>query len=93
MTISFIEEKKKQKYLIWIALAVILITLSVLWFGFFKSENIVDFDNNLVLIKEIDIDFNLLNSDTFAKFKVFNKTKVFEGSVGRSNPFLPYYNE
>ena len=90
MTVDFRKEKRKQKYLIYVAIIVIIITATVLWFGFFQSDGSTEFNNSPILTREIYVNFDSLNSDAFAKFKEFNKTAVFEGSVGRLNPFLPY---
>ncbi|MBU3942745.1 hypothetical protein KKA24_02045 [Patescibacteria group bacterium] len=92
MPINFKEEKKKQKYLIGIVFLVILITVSILWFGVLKKENPSTIINikPVNFIKEIDVDFDALDDPIFDGLKIFEEIPKFEGEVGRENPFLPY---
>lgn len=89
MAVKFIKQRKKQKYLILIFVAVLLITIFVLWFGFFRKED--EFISTVVIVqKEIKIDFDILNDPLLKEFRPFTKVFPFEGLVGRENPFLPY---
>ena len=89
MAVKFIKQRKKQKYLILIFIAVLLITSFVLWFGFFKKEEISTL-TAAIAPREIKIDFEVLNNPLLKEFKPFIKVFPFEGLVGRENPFLPY---
>lgn len=92
MSVSFIEQKKKQKYLIFIFLGVIAVTLIVIWLGFFKEKTFDFFSSStaVVPLREVKIDFEVLESPTLKDLKPFSKIPAFEGEAGRDNPFLPY---
>jgi len=92
MAVSFKEEKKKQKLLILVIIIVIIITVFILWFGILKdkkSSSVIEI-RPANLIREISIDFNVLNNDIFEKIKPFEVISKFDGEKGRTNPFLPY---
>jgi len=91
MAIQFIQKKKKQKYLILIFGAVLLITVVVLWYGFFRGEKI----KPVVLVvavasKEIKINFEFLESSVLKELQSFEEISFFDKEAGRKNPFLPY---
>ena len=92
MATDFRQEKKKQQYLIGAIVLVVVITISVLWFGVLRekepsmSVNIQPTD----LVGEINIDLTILENSFFDQIKPFQKIPKFEGGIGRSNPFLPY---
>jgi len=90
MPIKFVQEKKKQKYLILVFVAVLLIIGIVLWFGFFKKEPSVSPVAFSVSLREIKIDFELLESSAFKELQPFGEISSFEEKTGRNNPFLPY---
>ncbi len=92
MAVTFTQEKKKQKNLIYVFGAVILITLTVLWLGFFrqpagKTEQVSPFSGNL---KNTEIDFNVLENPLLKELQAFKQISPFEGTTTRENPFLPY---
>ena len=92
MTLSFKEEKKKQKMLIMVVIVVIIITIVVLWFGVLKDKESPTKINikPANLIKEINVDFNVLESGIFEEIKPFELISGVEGEKGRENPFLMY---
>jgi len=85
---DFLAEKKKQKYLIWLVVFVIIATVIILWYGFFRDQGQTVVAEP-VLIEEITINFELLENEIFDDLKIFEKSPSFEGETGRSNPFLP----
>ena len=89
MAVTFIEEQKKQRNFILVFVAVILITLFVLWQGFLakpaKKTPAVK-----PAMKEIKIDFSALKSPILKGFKPFEQIPEFLGKIGRENPFSPY---
>ena len=89
MTVKFIKQRKKQKYLILIFVAVISITGIVLWFGFLKEKK-KSASVAAITPREIKIDFEFLNDPFLKELKPFIKVFPFEGLIGRENPFLPY---
>ncbi len=87
MILPFFKQRKKQKYLNWILLIVILI--GALWFG----------RNYLVKPlppppspkeKKIEINLEMLKNPALQKLQLFEEISPFEGEIGRENPFLPY---
>ncbi len=88
MAVKFIEQRKKQKYLILIFVAVLVITGLVLYFGFLKEEK-TPVSTVASLPREIEIDFKTLNNPFLKELKPFTKILLFEGVVGKENPFLP----
>jgi len=92
MAIAFVEERKKQKKLIYVFAAVILITLIVLWLGVLRKPRKEEgaplpFSAEL---RRAEIDFKVLESPTMKELQPFKEILPFEGKIGRENPFLPY---
>lgn len=92
MAVDFIQQKKKQKRLLSIAVIVVIITVLILWFGYFKEADqaIEEALPSLVQIKEIKVNFDILEQTFFEEIVVFEEIPSFEGETGRENPFLPY---
>jgi len=94
MAIKFIQEKKKQVYLIAALVAVVLITIVVLWQG----DNLRNFSSimpkssienlNLPQNEEITINFDILEREDLKELTPFEEISPFEGEAGRENPFL-----
>jgi len=89
MAVNFIEQKKRQKYLILVFLIIIVITGVVLWFGYFKKEKPVSLSPKTPF-REIRIDFDILESPFLKEMQPFERIPFFEGEEGRENPFLSY---
>ncbi len=91
MPINFIQEKKKQKYLIISFGIILLVSLVVLWFGYFKKAKPVSRQVSINhYYREIKIDFDIFENALLKEFQPFEKIAPFEGERGRENPFLPY---
>jgi hypothetical protein len=92
MPLNFIQEKKRQKYLIYAFLAVFLITAVVLWQGYFnKGKSLLGQNISLPTPpREIKIDFSFLESQTLKDLRPFTEIPDFAGVSGRKVPFLPY---
>ena len=92
MAITFLEQRKRQKYLLPVLLLVFLITAFVIWWGFLKEEK-TDFGLNGVLpgvSRKIEINFDFLKGLDPEKFQSFEKIPPFEEEAGRENPFVPF---
>jgi len=60
MPINFIKQRKKQKYLTIIVMAVFIITAVILWFGYFrKTEPVSEIIPSLNVASEIEINFEV----------------------------------
>ena len=91
MPVDFIQQRKRQKYLLPIALVVIVITFIILWFGYFKKEEPVSAPEvSGSALREIKINFDILENPLLKKLQPFMKVPSFEGEAGRSNPFISY---
>lgn len=88
MAITFLQKKKIQRTLILILGAVVLVTASVIWWGFFLTAPAVK-DGILIQPRRVEVNTNIL-SDPFLKEldEPRAKTQIPE-EVGRDNPFLP----
>ena len=90
MPIDFIQQRKKQKYLTLIVIALFIIISVILWFGYFRKPESVSEEALVSSVKEIKIDFNVLENPFLQELQIFEKILPFEGEIGRDNPFLPY---
>lgn len=90
MAITFIEERKKQKKLIWILIIVVFITLIIGWQGFLKKPSLQVIERPVLEFKQIKINFQVLEKPILEELQPFEKIKPFERTPGRENPFLSY---
>ncbi len=91
MPIDFIQQRKKQKYLTLIVMASFIVIAVILWFGYFRKPELVsETIPSFIWVKQIEIDFNILEDPFLQESQLFEKVPSFEGEVGRDNPFLPY---
>ena len=94
MAITFLQEKKKQKYLIYILIMVFFAIFLTLWLGFFRKTQIIPEELAPTEVskswQKIEINFKILEDPLFQDLKDFEKIPEFEGKVGRENPFIPF---
>ncbi|OGZ23476.1 MAG: hypothetical protein A3A08_01000 [Candidatus Nealsonbacteria bacterium RIFCSPLOWO2_01_FULL_41_9] len=96
MSISLLEQKKKQKFLLPILGVIILITSIVIWQGFFKnrvpSGARDELEDEAALHRpiKINIDWSTLKNPILETLEPFDLILPLQGSYGRKNPFLPY---
>lgn len=91
MAVDFIQQRKRQKYLFPIALIIIIVVFIILWFGYFKKEEPVSAPEVLgSVLREIKINFDILENPLLKKLQPFMKVPSFEGEAGRDNPFISY---
>jgi hypothetical protein len=92
MAITFLEERKIQKYLIWILVIILLIIVLVIWRGFFVKEKPVLPEEIVKPIKKIEINFDILESSILKGLQPFKGIEPIkeEVEIGRGNPFTPY---
>jgi len=92
MAISFVQQKKRQKQLLILGGAVFVVTILILWFGYFRQPEEV-FNppaTTTGFIKDININFEFLKNPFLKDLNPFEKITPFEDETGRENPFLPY---
>jgi len=98
MAITFLEQKKTQRNLIFVLIGVFLITAFVIWQGFFKKETGIPFPKGEKPVpQEIKIDFEILKNPLLQSLQPFPEIEPFQEStatagnvLGRENPFTPY---
>ena len=89
MAVTFLEERKKQKNLIWILLIVVLITVFILWQGFFKKSVLkIETLTPEIAYRKITINFQILENPFLKELQPFEQIGPYEGKIGRENPFL-----
>jgi len=91
MAIVFLQQRKIQRNLIIVFLLVSVVTVVVIWQGFFKKESQVLPEETFLLPKEeVKIDFEFFKNAQLQNLFPFAEIQPFEGETGRDNPFLPY---
>jgi cell division protein YceG involved in septum cleavage len=101
MAIVFAQKNKKQKMLVFILVASLIVTGIVLWFGFFAQQKTVTElymeENPEASQEEININFNVLQNPLLQELQSFSEIQPLDStssgsgeSKGRGNPFLPY---
>ena len=92
MAINILEKQKKQKYLIFVFLGLIIIIFIVAWFFWgpgktFPKGSIIPTTPTLSKVK---IDFEVLRDPILQKLQPFEEIQPFEDEIGRDNLFFPY---
>jgi len=91
MAITFLQEKKKQRYLMLILVAAIFVILFVVWQGFLqKKETLPTPVTPVVTPTTVKIDWPTLEDPQLKILKLFEEIGEFKEEIGRANPFLPY---
>jgi hypothetical protein len=98
-----LEQRKRQKILLFVALGIALGAVVVLYFGFLKKPT----PSEVISIaptgpstggsavpeerlKKINLDFDFLNEKILSFLKIHGNIPVQKGETGRDNPFNPY---
>lgn len=93
-------QETKQQKMILILVAVIVITISVVYFGFIRSKSSIDtnIDSGIgaemngvgsVSGGDINVDFLFFEDPRFQDLKKYGDWPIQPGKTGRSNPFKP----
>jgi len=87
MAITFIQQKKRQKYFLIGLAVVILVICFVLWQGFFTKTTT---DGPLILpAQTIDLRFDVLEGDDLDALLTPGEEVTIPQDIGKVNPFLP----
>lgn len=89
MAITFIQQKKKQKYLLIILAVLIAISLLVIWQMFLAKPEPAPVSKALEK-PEVKINFDAFKNPIFNKLTPFEPITPFDEEAGRDNPFSPY---
>lgn len=92
MVITFVEKRRRLRYLIPALVIIILITVLVWWRGFFAEKGpavspVIEVE---VSTPKIEIDFATLKNPLLEELQPLEPIPALEGEVGRENPFIPY---
>lgn len=91
MAITFLQEKKKQRYLVLILALVICAILLIVWLGFLREAE----PTSLPVLPDlappqVEIDWATLQDPRLTELQAFEQILPLEEEIGRENPFLPY---
>lgn len=93
MPILALEEKEKQKTLIFVFLGVVVLIFLVVFLGVFTRKQIfVVSPAGPAAVKKIEIDFGILDHLFLKEAETFDKPSLPK-EKGRENPFLPVATE
>jgi len=101
MAIIFTKREKRQSALIIVFALVVIITIIVLWRGFFGKESpALPEEVFLPPPKEVKINFKILEHPKLKELQPFTEIEPFREipptedepgkKIGRENPFIPY---
>lgn len=95
---DFLQQRKKQKYLIGVVVVFLVLTVYVVYTGFFKkAEEIATTGENEAAVttsfqKDIKINFDVFKNPILEQLEPFEEIPPLSGQevAGRTNPFTPY---
>ncbi len=106
MPIQPLEQRKRQRLLIFVALGIIIATALVLYFGIWsKSTSMISIipesattaiptvsSGTEEKLRKINLDFKFLNEKIIPFLKIHGEIPVTvdKNKLGRDNPFIPY---
>lgn len=92
MAITFVQEKKKQRYLVLILALVIFLILLIAWWSFSRGGETVHLfvPPSTVTPQKIEIDWQTLNNPQLQELQKFEEIPPPEVEIGRENPFIVY---
>lgn len=99
MAITFLEEKKRQTYLIWVLAVLVFLILFTVWYSFFRKTEI-SIPKKTTKPLDVKIDFSVLRDPRLQEFQPFERISLVGGGttteeikgikLGRDNPFVPF---
>lgn len=90
MAITFAQEQKRQRNLMILLVTVVFAILVIVWWGFFKEKAEGPAVIPAPFLQKVEINFDILKKAELQALNFFPEIPVFEGKIGRSNPFIPY---
>lgn len=95
---DFKNKENKQKIMIGVLIAVIAITVVVLYTYFFKSQNVIPLSMEevptepLIAVQPKSLDTEILSNPVFQGLIKFGDypVDVKDSDLGRENPFIPF---
>lgn len=94
MAITFVEKRKKLRYLVFVLLAILAaIIIIVLWpniSGFFLGVKPLVLPPLEITEEKVEIDFEVFKHPLLEKLRLFPEIEPFTEEIGRENPFIFY---
>ncbi|MDO8474202.1 MAG: hypothetical protein Q7S62_01545 [bacterium] len=92
MAFTLLQRKKMQQGLILVLIAVLFITATVLWLGFFqKGPSLAGPQGTMrPALQQIEINFNVLSLPLLQELNAPAEPVLEPLIKGRNNPFLPF---
>jgi len=91
MAINFFGTEKRQKYLIFVLIGLILVILILVWQNFGTKQKTPEVSTTETFQPtKVEINFELLKNPILQELQIFEEIQPFEGKIGRENPFLSY---
>ena len=89
MAITFVEQKRRQRFFLGATVAAILFTLFILWRGFSALPQKIAPSLSASTPKEVSIDFGIFDHPVFEELGQPSPPLVPPEKIGKANPFLP----
>ncbi|HEY4476043.1 MAG: hypothetical protein UY24_C0001G0042 [Parcubacteria group bacterium GW2011_GWA1_48_11b] len=89
MAITFVQQKKRQQILVFVVAGMAIITLFVLWFGFFSSApREASSSFSLPSPREVSIDFGVFENPVFQELGNPFAPVEIPAKTEKANPFI-----
>ncbi len=94
MAITFIQQKKRQRFMILILIGVFLLAIIFLWQIVWKSKSasvpLAPSAEISRMTKKIEINLDIFQNPAFQALGAFEELSLPKEKIGRDNPFMPY---
>lgn len=90
MAITFTQQQQKQKNLTIVLAVVVAAIIAVVWWGFFGGTAEKGEITPVFTLRKAKINFETLKKAELQALNPLPALAVFEGEMGRANPFIPY---
>ena len=89
MSITFLPEDRKQKYLLLLLGSLFVLAVLVVWHQFFRESSLVFFETQPEPPQQITIDFTIFEDPAFLELGNPRPPIPLPDTVGKINPFAP----
>ena len=89
MTITFLPENRKQKYLVLLLGLLSVLGVFVVWYQFFRESSLSFSETQPEPPQPITIDFTVFQDPAFLELGTPRPPIPLPEKVGKSNPFVP----
>jgi len=89
MAITFLDERKRQTYLIFILPIIVVAIFLILMFNYFSNAELTP-QTSLVKPSKVQIDWEILKDSRLQNLLNFEEISAITEKIGRDNPFSSY---